>query len=182
MAKPPSPVYCPQLSAAALVAFDFAVWRCCFACFVAVVLVVFLYVFSRRIFFSLLLLLLLLFWLQHTQQLFVHTFAWQNNFVGPQIRNLQPVEGVAPIPLSLSLSLAAAAAPHALRFLLHNYNVAVASPTAWPTPFPLPHATLSTSWFCCWCCWKSIYLVCGDAWAKTVGPAESWNYFGLSGF
>lgn len=51
MAKPPSPVYCPQLSAAALVAFDFAVWRCCFACFVAVVLVVFLYVFSRRIFF-----------------------------------------------------------------------------------------------------------------------------------
>lgn len=55
MAKPPSPVYCPQLSAAALVAFDFAVWRCCFACFVslvAVVVVVFLYVFSRRIFFS----------------------------------------------------------------------------------------------------------------------------------
>lgn len=133
MAKPPSPVYCPQLSAAALVAFDFAVWRCCFACFVAVVLVVFLYVFSRRIFFPLLL-LLLLFWLQHTQQLFVHTFAWQNNFAGPQIRNLQPVEGVAPIPLSL-----AAAAPHALRFLLHNYYVAVASPTAWPAPFHTPH-------------------------------------------
>lgn len=105
MANPPSPVHCPQLSAAALVAFDFAVWRCCFACFVAVVLVVFLYVFSRRIFFPLLLLLLLLFWLQHTQQLFVHTFAWQNNFAGPQIRNLQPVVGVAPIPLSLSLSL-----------------------------------------------------------------------------